>query len=256
MTHAQKPFDSAQGRLELPQQARKIIEQESRAIADLLQECRKRAQAPADAIDALCTLLNLRGRYSSITAEHFDRQDYEGVQIIDALDEALAMTARALLKGFVDRHKRTPDLKALRLVAEKLSAALKELPPYPVAYMVLGAMHAAMNVFQKLVDAGTGHELPALEHSLVHYLLGLVDKYVQTRERPLERHHSDIQREYVVVRRMKCPCGQEQYDVTMQALCHTPEGTPFDRLDLQCKACGARRSITFDLPFFKDLEKM
>ena len=247
MTQAQK--------LALPEQARRIIHQQGETLDALLTECRRRAQAPADAIEAACVLLNHRGRYSAATGEHLDRQDYGGILVIDSLDERLAKAVRALLKGFVDRHKRTPDLKALRFVSEKLAASVRELPPYPVGYMVLGALHTSLTSFQKLVDAGTSFELGALEHSLVHFLLGLVDKYVQTRERPLERHHSDIQREYLVVRRMKCPCGEEKYDVTMQALCHTDRGEPFDRLDLACKACGSRRSVTFDLPYFKDLER-
>jgi len=243
-------------KLDLSDQARKIITAQNAGIEGALDEARKRSASPTDALEAMCVLVNQRGRYSSVTAEHFDRQDYEGIQIIDALDESLAKAVRALLKDFVDRHRRTPDLRALKFVAERLKAELHELPPWPVAYMVLGTLQAATVAFQRLVESGPGFDLPALEHSLVHFLLGLADRYVQTRERPLERHHSDIQREYIVVRRMKCPCGEEKYQVTMQALCHTEKSEPFDRLDLQCKGCGARRSITFDLPFFKDLERM
>lgn len=247
---------AAAQKLELSDQARKIIEGEVAALDAALEEAQKRFLTPTDALEAMCVLVNQRGRYSHVTAEHFDRQDFEGIQIIDALDERLAKAVRALLKSFVDRHKRTPDLRALQHVSEHLKTALHELPPYPVGYMVLGTLQAATVAFQKLVGAGASFELSAMEHSLVHFLLGLADRYVQTRERPLERHHSDIQREYIVVRRMKCPCGEEKYQVTMQALCHTERGEPFDRLDLQCKACGARRSVTFDLPFFKDLERM
>ncbi len=242
--------------MEPSEQAGKIVDREGKAIAELLARSRQRTKTPSETLAALCQILNQRGRYSSITGEHFDRQEYDGVQVIDALDESLTKAVRALLKGFVDGHKRTPDLKALRFVAEKVGAGTQELPPYPVAYMVIGTITTALNAFQKLVEAGTTFELPALEHSLVHYLLGLADKYVQTRERPLERHHSDIQREYIVVRRLKCPCGEEKYDVAMQSLCHTKDGKPFDRLDIECKACGSKRSITFDLPYFKDLEKM
>jgi hypothetical protein len=53
--------------------------------------------------------------------------------------------------------------------------------------------------------------------------------------------------------RLKCGCGSEKYDVKLQALCQTGAGEPFDRLDLQCKECGSQRSITFDLPHFRDM---
>ena len=53
--------------------------------------------------------------------------------------------------------------------------------------------------------------------------------------------------------RLKCACGYEKFDVKLQALCQSPAGDPYDRLDLQCKQCGTQRSITFDLPHFKDM---
>lgn len=244
------------GRIPLSDAARRILDQEERHLTEVLGRERRRAVSAAETLESVCSLMNVRGRYSGVTAEHFDRQDYEGIRIIDALDERLARSIRDVLKGFVDGYKRTPDLKALQLVAEKLSTAIRDLPPYPVAYMILGAVHAAIASFSKIVEGGAKHDPATLEHSLVHTLLGIVDKYVQTRERPLQRHHSDIQREYVVVRRMKCGCGEEKYEVTLQALCHDADGMPYDRLELQCRACGARRTITFDLPYFKDLEKM
>jgi hypothetical protein len=70
------------------------------------------------------------------------------------------------------------------------------------------------------------------------------------------RHFSDVAREYSVVMRLKCACGAEKYEVKLQALCQTPAGEPFDRLDLQCKDCGKPRSITFDLPHFKDMYQL
>lgn len=242
--------------LELPELARKIIQQETQKLCAQAEEVRKKTATAAETIEAVCEVLNQRGRYSSITAEHFDRQNYEGILIIDALDEQLARAVRQVLKTFVDRHKKTPDLTILRFVTEKVTGPMKGLPPYPVAYMILGVFHAAITEFGKLASSGAKHPIAAMEHALVHVLLGIVDKYVQTRERPLERHHSDIQREYEVVRRMKCGCGEEKFEVTLQALCHGPAGQPFDRLDLQCKACGARRSISFELPFFRDLERV
>jgi hypothetical protein len=88
---------------------------------------------------------------------------------------------------------------------------------------------------------------------MVQHLLSILDKYVTTREKPVTRHFSDVAREYSVVMRLKCACGAEKFDVKLQALCQSSAGEPYDRLDLECKQCGTRRSITFDLPHFKDM---
>jgi hypothetical protein len=84
----------------------------------------------------------------------------------------------------------------------------------------------------------------------------MLDRYVETREKPVTRHFSDVAREHNVVLRLKCGCGQEKYQVRLQALCHAPDGAPYDRLDLQCAHCGSLRVLTFDLPHFRDMVRM
>ncbi len=236
--------------------AAKILDRESRSLADAATEAAQRVHSPAAALGAAGELMTRRGRYLGSTGEHFGVQEVEGIAIIDALDERLLRAVHQVLKTFVDaRRKHPPDLKILASLAEKLGSGLREMPQYPVAYMVLYAIRMHYDRFEQLANGGD-HDLAELEHAMVHFLLGVVDKYVQTRERPVVRHFSDVAREYSVVTRLKCACGEEKYDVKTQSLAQDPQGRPHDRLDLECRSCGAKRTITFDLPHFQDMYKI
>jgi hypothetical protein len=114
-------------------------------------------------------------------------------------------------------------------------------------------LFSSIQAFDAVAAEGHGFDVPTLEIAMVHHLLGILDRYVTTREKPVTRHFSDVAREYSVVMRLKCQCGAEKFDVKLQALCQSSAGEPYDRLDLQCKDCGSKRSITFDLPHFKDM---
>ena len=237
----------------VPEQAGKILESEGGHIAARVAERRRALATPAEAIAATEELFNLRRRYFGITGEHFGLLDLEGIRVIDELDERLLRGIRDVLKAFVEARPRDlPDLKVLGMLAERLTAGGRALPKYPIAFMVLFLIRTQFEKFQEIAAAGS-HDLGELEHALVHHLLGVVDRYVQTRERPVLRHFSDVAREYSVVSRLKCACGEEKFDVKMQSLCQRPDGSPYDRLDLQCRACGAQRTITFDLPHFQDM---
>ena len=198
-------------------------------------------------------MLNLRARYVGATGEHFSVQDYDGLQVVDALDERLLRSLKALLTAYVERARRKPEAGAIDLLATKLLPGSKELPQYPVGYVVHYLLFSAIQAFDPLAEQGHGFEGPALEIAMVHHLHGILDRYVTTREKPVTRHFSDLAREYSVVMRLKCSCGAEKFDVKLQALCQSSAGEPYDRLDLQCKTCGSKRSITFDLPHFKDM---
>jgi hypothetical protein len=180
-------------------------------------------------------------------------QEYEGIQVVDTLDERLLRSIKAMLGAYAERARKKPDPKALELLAEKLTPGAKEMPQYPVGYMVHFMLFSTIQAFEPLSEQGHGFEVPALEIAMVHHLLAILDKYVLTREKPVTRHFSDVAREYSVVMRLKCACGAEKFDVKLQALCQSSAGEPYDRLDLECKQCGTRRSITFDLPHFKDM---
>jgi len=239
--------------MELSTQARKLVDRYTRAIDDVIDEVGRKITSAATVIAAACNLLNQRSRYFGATGEHFSVHEYEGIQVIDALDERMLRGLRALLAGYIERTRKKPDPKALELLALKLAPGAKEMPQYPVGYMVHYMLVTTLQAFEPLAGEGHGFELPALEIAMAHHLLSILDKYVLTREKPVTRHFSDVAREYSVVMRLKCGCGQEKYDVKLQALCHGSAGEPFDRLDLQCKHCGSQISITFDLPHFKDM---
>ena len=239
--------------VEHPGQAEKILEREAKHIDSRVAERREKLVSPADAIAATEDIFNLRRRYFGVTGEHYGLPELEGIRLIDALDERLLRGIRDVLKAFVDaRPRRIPDLKLLSMLTERLASGSRPMPEYPIAFMVLHLIRTHFERFQELA-ATRPDELPELEHALVHHLLGVADRYVQTRERPVLRHFSDVAREYSVVSRLRCPCGEEKYEVKTQALCQRSDGSPFDRLDLQCKACGAKKSIAFDLPHFKDM---
>ena len=234
-------------------QAEKILDREGRHIETSVEERKARLATPADAIVATEEIFNLRRRYFGATGEHFGLLELEGIRLIDALDERLLRGIRDLLKAYVDAHpRRLPDLKTLESLSDKLSTGSRPMPQYPIAFMVLFFIRSNFERFQELATERP-EELAELEHALVHHLLGVADRYVQTRERPVMRHFSDVAREYSVVSRLKCACGEEKFEVKTQSLCQRGDGSPYDRLDLQCRACGAKRSIAFDLPHFKDM---
>ncbi len=240
-------------RMELAPQARKLVELHSRAIDDAADESARKVTSPASVLGAVCNLLSLRQRDMAATGEHFSVQEYQGIQVIDALDDRRLRCARALVRGYLERTRRKVDPRAQEILAEKLPPGPKELPQYPVGYMVHFLLVTTVQAFEPVAEAGHGFDAPALELALLHRLQAILDKYIQTREKPVMRHFSDVAREYSVVMRLKCGCGAEKYEVRLQALCQTSHGEPFDRLDLQCKDCGSQRSITFDLPHFKDM---
>lgn len=240
-------------KMDLSPQAKKLIEQHSRAIETQTDETLKKLTSAGTVLAAACSVLNLRARYVGAAGEHFSVQEYEGIQVVDALDERLLRSLKAILASYAERARKKPDPKALELLESKLTPGAKELPQYPVGYVVHFMLHSAIQAFDPVAEAGHGFELPALETAMVHHLLAILERYVTTREKPVTRHFSDVAREYSVVMRLKCQCGAEKFDVKLQALCQSPAGEPYDRLDLQCKDCGTKRSITFDLPHFKDM---
>jgi hypothetical protein len=237
-------------------QATRIVEQQSAALARSAADAAAKLGSAGSVISAACALLNQRARYVGVTGEHFSVHEYDGIQCLDALDERLLKELRTVLSVWASRARRKPDPAALDLLDGKLKPGAKEMPPYPVGYMVHYMLTNAVRSFEAVASEGHGFDLAALETALVHHLLGMLDRYAETREKPVTRHFSDVAREHNVVLRLKCGCGQEKYQVRLQALYHAPDGSPFDRLDLQCAHCGSLRVITFDLPNFRDMVRM
>ena len=240
-------------RTQIPDQGLKIVDQESRQLTLSLEELRRKVDSAAAVLAGACSLVNHRQRYFSLTGEHFAVNSYEGILVVDRLDETLLKAMRELLHGWVQRQKRTPDLKVLKSLGERIAKKGPELPDRPVAFQVLHAIRGSFETFEEMLADRPAPAVAELEHAFAHQLLGMVDRYVQTRVRPVLRHFSDIAREYSVVSRLRCVCGDEKFEVKMQALHQAPDGSPYDRMDLQCKPCGAQLSITFELPYFKDM---
>jgi hypothetical protein len=238
---------------ELSAQALRLIEIHSEAIAQAVAETGRKLGSAGSVLAAACSVLNQRARYVGAAGEHFSVHEYDGIQVLDALDERLLRELRALLAAWMERARRAPDPKARELLAERLTPGVREMPPYPVGYMVHYLLVTAIRGFEPLAAEGHGFELPALETAMIHHLQALLDRYVETREKPVTRHFSDVAREHNVILRLKCGCGQERFQVKSQALFHAQPGPPYDRLDLECGHCGSRRSVTFDLPHFRDM---
>ena len=239
--------------MDLPPQARKLIEQHTQAIDTAAEEATRKITSAATVLGAVCNLLHHRARFFGATGEHFSVHDYEGIQINDTLDERLLRAIKSLLSIYVERARKKPDPKVLELLSARITPGTQELPQYPVGCVVYFLLDSSIQSFESLAEQDHGFELPALELGMVHHLFSILDKYVTTREKPVTRHFSDVAREYSVVTRLKCGCGAQKFDVKLQALCQSPAGDPYDRLDLQCKGCGTQKSITFDLPHFKDM---
>ena len=96
-------------KMELAPQARKLIEQHCRAIDQTADEAARKVTSPQTVLAAVCNLLSLRQRDMAATGEHFSVQEYQGIQVIDALDERRLRCIRALLSGYVDRARRKPQ---------------------------------------------------------------------------------------------------------------------------------------------------
>lgn len=241
-------------RFELPEQARKVREREAREIARVAEELRSRSFTAEEILSGVCDLLSLRQRYMGSVGEHYSVQRLEGILIVDPLDEQLVREIRGVLKSFVVREDRPPPSKGLARIVDRMPVEFRSLPTYPVAFSILYVLRRAVETYDVLRREGkSGADLDA---AMAHYLLGVADRYVQTRDRAVQRHLSDVERETSVVGRLKCSCGEEKYRVTLQSLHTPPEGVPYDHLDLQCDACGARSAVTFDLPHFRDMYQL
>lgn len=243
-------------RMTLSARARKLIEQHSRAIEAAAEEAARKVTTPASALSAVCHLLNQRARYFGATGEHFSVHEYEGILVVDALDERLLKAIAAMLGAYLERSDRRPSPEATAFLAERLAPGAEKIPPYPVGYMTHFLLVRAFQLFEPLAQEGAGLDVKDLERAMLHHVYAILRRYVDSREKPVMRHFSDVAREYSVVMRLKCTCGAENYDVKLQALCQSPQGMPYDRLELQCRDCGSQRSITFNLPHFKDMYRL
>ncbi|HLF93583.1 MAG TPA: hypothetical protein VJB14_08975, partial [Planctomycetota bacterium] len=96
-------------KMEPSAQAKKIVERHVQAIDQAGDEATKKLTSATTVLGAVCTLLNHRQRYFGTTGEHFSVHEYEGIQVIDQLDERLLRRVRAMLQAYVERARKKPD---------------------------------------------------------------------------------------------------------------------------------------------------
>lgn len=240
-------------RLEISEQARKILERERELLDQESMELSTRLTTPGSVLSAICKLLNHRGRYFAQAGEHFSVQDYDGLIMIDTLDEHMLRAINSILKKYIEHAHNRTNTQAVSLIADRMLHDVKEMPKYPVAYRMLYSVRHGFEKFDEIIENNNGFNTQDLEVAFSHHILGLTNKYIQTRDQHGVRHFSDVAREYDVVSRLKCKCGEDQFNVKLQTLKVAGDGVQYDSLDLECKACGHQRSVTFDLPHFKDL---
>lgn len=230
----------------------KLVERESAAIARGLAALPAAFPASREAIGALLATLSQRQRYFAMIGEHFSVFGFDGIIAMDQLDEAVLRAAQEVLRR---RPAADPDEAAEKALQEEFSK-LPELEKHPVGYMVLFTARKMFEGFDEvLTEAGLDEDeaRQPYENELLKRVALVVDAYVASRTMPVARHFSDLRREYWVVARMHCKCGQPKYEVKMQSLATGADGGHADRLDVKCGACGDERTLEFPLPFFGDL---
>lgn len=230
----------------------KLVEREADAIERGLAALPAAFPTSREAIGALLATLSQRQRYFALIGEHFSVFGFDGIVAMDRLDEAVLRAAQEVLRR---RPAADADAKAEAALAEEF-AKLPEMEKHPVGYMVLFAARKMFEGFDNVLTRlglDEDEERQPYEHELLKRVALLVDAYISSRTTPVARHFSDLRREYWVVARMHCKCGQPKYAVKMQSLVTGTGGEHLDRLDVKCGECGDERSLEFPLPHFGDL---
>ncbi|OHB77770.1 MAG: hypothetical protein A2Z34_02135 [Planctomycetes bacterium RBG_16_59_8] len=234
--------------------ARKLLEREGEHIRTIAERIRQQSGTPREILSGVCELLNARQRYFGQTGEHFSVQDPEGIEIVDTLDEALLISIHLTIDSFRSKQTAEPVADAMKLIEETLKENEKQLPPYPVAFMV---MFVIRDIFERVGAAANRQSVVGteeVEKGIIATVGNIINGYVRNRMTPVMRHFGDVAREYSVVSRLKCPaCKVEKYEVALQTLCTDKEGHHYDKVEIKCSECDGTRTIHFALPHFKDI---
>ncbi|MBI2921205.1 MAG: hypothetical protein HYY18_08995 [Planctomycetes bacterium] len=232
---------------------RRMVEREKENIQRITEPFRKGFKTSRECIGALLAVLSLRQRYFALVGEHFSVFDFDGITAMDQLDEAVLLGAQEVLKG---RPEYAGDEEAEKELAEAF-ANIPPIPQHPVGYMVLFQVRRIFEGFDVFIQEGDSPEdekrVERHEHAFLKRVALLVDAFATARKTPITRHFGDMAREYSVVSRLHCRCGQPKYEVKMQSLITEKSGEHLDRLDVKCGACGDTQALEFPLPFFNDL---
>jgi hypothetical protein len=231
-----------------------IVQQEKEHIDARTAEILAEKPNAAGVIVGCGQLIQCRQRYQALIGEHTTVRSVTGLGLLDRLDEQVVRGMHRITRDHIERCRPAPAA-AVRSTVEKEFVWLFDVE-FPVADMVMRSYVSAMNHY-----AGRLREQPPSSdmHERIAALVLIVDarlgRYVAQRDTPVHRHHSDVAREYAVVARLGCHCPADgPLEVEQQSLHTDGEGGHYDRLDVVCKACGARQTIDFPLPYFADLQ--
>jgi hypothetical protein len=232
----------------------RIISSESAILDQTAADLKESLGDATELLSGICILLNCRQRYYGQTGEHSSVLQFDGINTIDALDEHLLQCILSLLDTWIQDARPEVDADAREILVEACGY-LKKLPKHPVAYMVIFSIRQMFETLESILDAAAPERATIMEIAFVDLMHTTVAAYVQTRITPVERHFSDIAREYAVVARLACECGEGPYRMKQQALVETEDGGRADQLDLVCVNCQAETTLTFPLPHFNDLNE-
>ena len=141
-------------RMEPPPMALRILDVHGPALDAAGEEASRKTGSAHTLLSGAAMVLSQRQKYFGAVGEHFSVQEYDGIQIIDRLDERLLRALRGVLRRWIDRASKKPDPAAVELLAQKLAPGGKELPQYPVAYVVYFLIVTSLQNFDALADQG------------------------------------------------------------------------------------------------------
>jgi hypothetical protein len=233
--------------------ARRLVETERAHIREVLASLKPRFDSWRETIGGLLALLQLRQRYFALVGEHFSVFDFDGITAMDQLDEALLLAAHDVLAR---RPPGPPDADADRALGESFKSVPKS-QEHPVGYMILFQIRKMFEAFdgflQEQGDMDDEDARAPYESAFVARVVTAIGAFASSRQTPIVRHFGDLAREYSVVARLHCKCGQSKFEVKKQSLHEDSGGGRLDRLDVQCGSCGDTRELDFPLPHFSDL---
>jgi len=237
-------------KLELSEHAHRILKEELAELEHIYNSIAEYTSTSTDAISGICSILNKRSRYFGIVGEHFSVQDFDGITVIDTLDECLVRYIHKIAMAHLESRTTSISESISIDIKTRMLPNATEMPRYPAGYRILHVIREYIRLFDTQAH---DKELNDVCGAFINVISGIASAYIRTRDIVNVRHFSDVAREYDVVSRLKCKCGKEKFQVKLQKLVNSDLGTPYDSLDLECRACGHQRSVTFDLPHLSDL---
>jgi hypothetical protein len=230
-----------------------IVRQERSRIEEHTEEILRQEPNAAGVIVGCGQLIQCRQRYQAIIGEHTTLRSVTGLGLLDRLDEHVVRGMHRITRDHIERCRPEPAAAVRREVEKELVWQFDV--EFPVADMIMRSYVTAMNHFAAQLQGQTpSPDMNEKIEALVLVVDARFGRYVTQRDTPVQRHHSDVAREYAVVARLGCDCPEGgPLEVEKQSLCADDDGGHHDHLDVVCKACGKQQSFDFPLPYFGDL---